>query len=131
MKAKIQFGNIDEEIGNCGENTGAIIIFRGIVRKKESGKDIAYLHYEAEIDLAEVELKKILEEAKNNFKIIDASAIHRIGDIRPGEESLFVSVLSEHREEGFRCCMFIVDSIKNRLPIWKQDVYEDGTKKWH
>ncbi len=131
MRAKVQFDSIVQDYGEYEENTGSIIIFKGIVRRKEGSRNISYLHYEAEINIAEEEMIKILGEAMNNFKIIDANAVHRIGNIKPGEVSLLVTVFSEHREEGFRSCIYIVDNIKTRVPIWKQDVFEDGTMRWH
>lgn len=131
MKVSIQYEKIVEEDLYIHENTGSEITFKGIVRKVDQNNRILFLHYEAEIELANKELVNILHEAKNIFKIIDAVAIHRIGDIYPGETSLYVKVISEHREEGFEACKFIVDSIKTKVPIWKEDVYEDGTRKWH
>lgn len=131
MKASIQLEKIIDEDLQIDDKTGSEITFRGIVRRKDGGKGILFLHYEAEVGLANNELQNIVNEAKNIFNIIDVVAIHRIGNISPGETSLIVKVISEHREEGFKACMFIVDNIKTRVPIWKEDVYEDGTRKWH
>ena len=113
------------------EEIGSIVYFKGIVRKTENGKPLKFLHYEAEMELGNQEIGKIIAESKEKFGIHDADVIHRVGDLKPGDVSLFVEVYSSHRDEGFEACKYIVDEIKRRVPIWKQDVYEDGTKSWH
>ncbi|MEM4778801.1 MAG: molybdenum cofactor biosynthesis protein MoaE [Thermoplasmatales archaeon] len=110
---------------------GSSVTFEGIVRRDEGGKELSFLLYEAERDLAERELMNILEEAKQKYHFEDAIAVHRIGKLAPGERSLFVRVFSEHRKEGFEGCIYIVDELKRRLPIWKKDIYNDGSEKWH
>ena len=112
-------------------NVGSTVTFQGIVRKSESSRDLSHLFYDADEKLATVEINKILEEAKEKYGFIDAVAIHRIGIVKPGETSLFVAVNSTHRKEGFDACIFIVDAIKERLPIWKKDHFVDGTESWH
>lgn len=112
-------------------NTGSVVTFEGIVRKTESSKELLHLFYEAEKELAENELNKILEEAFTKFTLIDALAVHRVGIVKPGELSLLVSVSSSHRKEGFEACRYIVEEIKTRLPIWKKDHFVDGTETWH
>ncbi len=131
MKASIQDNPIRDDIIIKDLNTGAVVTFKGIVRQEEGGRTLQFLHYESETDLALKEMEKIIQEALDLFKIKDAYAVHRIGDLKPGEVSLFVVVQSEHRDEGFKACIYIVDSIKSRVPIWKEDVYEDGDRKWH
>ncbi len=110
---------------------GSIITFQGIVRKTESSRELEYLFYEAEEKLATEELTRLLTEAKEKFNLIDALAVHRIGIVNPGEISLLVVVNSGHRNEGFKACSFIVDAIKERLPIWKKDHFVDGEETWH
>ncbi|MEM0141379.1 MAG: molybdenum cofactor biosynthesis protein MoaE [Thermoplasmatales archaeon] len=133
MIAKIQENEIipsdfPEDVGN---KTGAIVMFEGIVRKYEGNKELSFLYYEAEQAMAEKELMKILMEAKARYAIQDAMAVHRIGRLMPGERSLLVKVASSHRKEGFEACLFIVDELKERVPIWKKDIYKDGTEQWH
>ncbi len=111
--------------------TGAEVSFEGIVRKTESGKELAHLFYDSDEKLAGSEMNKILEEAKEKFKLIDAVAVHRVGIVKPGEISLYVAVYSSHRREGFEACSHIVEEIKARLPIWKKDHFIDGSESWH
>ncbi|MGC8563051.1 MAG: molybdenum cofactor biosynthesis protein MoaE [Thermoplasmata archaeon] len=112
-------------------NVGSTVTFQGIVRNIESSRELSHLFYDADEKLATTEINKILEEAKERYGLIDAIAIHRIGIVKPGETSLFVAVNSTHRKEGFDGCKFIVDAIKERLPIWKKDHFVDGTESWH
>lgn len=112
-------------------NVGSTVTFQGIVRNIESSRELSHLFYDADEKLATTEINKILGEAKERYGLIDAIAIHRIGIVKPGETSLFVAVNSTHRKEGFDGCKFIVDAIKERLPIWKKDHFVDGTESWH
>jgi molybdopterin synthase catalytic subunit len=133
VKGSIQIEPIDTaallKSGNL--EIGSIVIFEGIVRAEESSKELRHLFYDAEAEMAEGELNKILGEASSRFNLIDAVAVHRIGIVKPGEISLFVAVSSKHRKEGFEACDFIVEAIKQRLPIWKKDHFADGTEAWH
>ena len=133
MKGVIQRESIDvSKLLELREsNVGSTVTFQGIVRKSESSRDLSHLFYDADEKLATVEINKILEEAKEKYGFIDAVAIHRIGIVKPGETSLFVAVNSTHRKEGFDGCKFIVDAIKERLPIWKKDHFVDGSESWH
>ena len=133
MKGVIQRESIDaSKLSEPRElNVGSTVTFQGIVRDTESSRELSHLFYDADEKLATVELNKILEEAKEKYGLIDAIAIHRIGIVKPGETSLFVAVNSTHRKEGFDGCKFIVDAIKERLPIWKKDHFVDGSESWH
>ena len=133
MKGVIQRESIDASklLEPRELNVGSTVTFQGIVRNTESSRELSHLFYDADEKLATVEINKILEEAKEKYGLIDAIAIHRIGIIKPGETSLFVAVNSTHRKEGFDGCKFIVDAIKERLPIWKKDHFVDGSELWH
>ena len=133
MKGVIQRESIDASklLEPSELNVGSTVTFQGIVRNTESSRELSHLFYDADEKLATVEINKILEEAKEKYGLIDAIAIHRIGIIKPGETSLFVAVNSTHRKEGFDGCKFIVDAIKERLPIWKKDHFVDGSESWH
>ncbi len=122
---------VEDPFRDRGHDIGAVVTFLGVVRDKESSKELKHLFYEADETLASEEMNKVLDEAIKKYSLIDAIAIHRIGIINPGEISLFVAVCSMHRKESFEACSFIVDSIKERLPIWKKDHFVDGSESWH
>jgi molybdopterin synthase catalytic subunit len=133
VKGRIQKEPIDisDPFRGRDHSIGAVVTFQGVVRSTEASRELKHLFYEADERLASDEMNKVLEEAVTKYKLIDAIAVHRIGVIKPGETSLFVAVGSTHRKEGFEACDYIVDSIKERLPIWKKDHFVDGTESWH
>ncbi len=133
MKGQIQTSPIDyaSYIGSSDHGVGSTVTFHGIVRNMESSKELKYLFYEADEKLAIEEMNRILEDATKKFNLIEAKAVHRIGIVKPGETSLLIVVHSQHRKEGFEACEYIVDAIKERLPVWKKDHFLDGSESWH
>lgn len=109
---------------------GAIVTFQGTVRRFSGDIEVTRLYYEAYREMAVKSIKQIADEAKERFGIIDYSIIHRIGDIDLTEDSVIVSVSSEHREEAFSACKFIIDRIKIETPIWKKDIAVSGEATW-
>ncbi len=132
MKVVISENSLDitkvfSEIGKDG--CGSVVIFTGIVRGKNRGKEVIRLEYEVYKEMAEDEIMRICEEAKEKFGLKDAVVIHRIGILYPGEVAVVVAVSSGHRKEGFEGCKYIIDEIKKRVPIWKKEVFVDG-EEW-
>jgi molybdopterin synthase catalytic subunit len=104
--------------------TGAVVVFEG---KPRDDNGIVALHYEVYDNMALKELQKIRNEALKRFPVIEILVYHRKGEVKVGETSFVVLVFSEHRREAFECCSWIVDEVKKRVPIWKREVYSDGT----
>jgi molybdopterin synthase catalytic subunit len=100
--------------------TGAIVDFVGVVRPIEDGRQIEGIEYEAHREMAEHQLKRIVEQAMEEFGLKLVILHHRIGFIAVGEPSLFLRVASLHRSEGFLASQWIVDELKKKVPIWKQ-----------
>jgi molybdopterin synthase catalytic subunit len=99
---------------------GAVVDFWGVVRPIEDGREIEGIDYEAHREMAEHQLKRIAEKAAQRFGLQLVIVHHRIGFIAVAEASLFLRVASQHRSEGFRASQWIVDELKNRVPIWKR-----------
>jgi len=99
---------------------GAVIDFWGIVRPIEDGREIDGIDYDAHREMAEHQLKRIAEQAVEQFGLKFVIVHHRIGFIAVGEASLFLRVASSHRSEGFRASQWIVDELKKKVPIWKR-----------
>jgi len=110
---------------------GAIVTFLGVTRGIDDGDDreIAYLDYDAYIEMAEEQMERIGEEAKSKFSIAEVCVLHRVGKVAVGEASVGIVVSSPHREDGFLACKYIIDRIKEITPIWKKEVWEGG-EKW-
>ena len=105
---------------NFHGDAGATIEFWGVVRRFEGGREIDGIDYEAHRQMAEHQLKRIAEQAAEEFGLKFVAIHHRIGFIAVGEPSLIVSVASPHRGEGFRAAQWIVDELKKKVPIWKR-----------
>ncbi len=134
MMVKIQEGKIDlQELIDMTRNaeSGALVTFQGTVRRFSGDTEVTSLHYEAYEDMAVKKMKRILDEAREKFSVMDINVIHRIGNIPLTEDSVAICVSSEHREDAFKACKHVIDSIKTDVPIWKQDIVPNGEKKWH
>lgn len=109
---------------------GAYVEFEGRVRNHSNGREVQRLDYEAYHELAESEGKGLLQDAIEQFDVIDAAAVHRVGTLDLGEVAVWIGVVAAHRADAFRACAFCIDQIKARLPIWKKETYADGEAEW-
>ena len=103
-------------------NTGAIVVFDGIVRYD----DICEMELEAYEDVALQELEKIAREATEQFNLLHVDIIHRIGRLAVGENILIIVVGAGHREEAYGGSRFIIEEIKAGVPIWKKELTKNG-----
>ncbi len=109
---------------------GAFVSFEGWARDHNDGKSVAALEYEALVPLCEAEAASILNEAKEKFEVLRAVCLHRTGRLQIGDMAVWVGVTASHRDAAFKACRYIIDEIKNRLPIWKKEFYKDGDTQW-
>jgi molybdopterin/thiamine biosynthesis adenylyltransferase/molybdopterin synthase catalytic subunit/rhodanese-related sulfurtransferase len=109
---------------------GGYASFEGWVRNLNEGAPVTALEYEAFAPLAAKEAERILNAAANRFGVDHAACIHRVGKLAVGELAVWVGVSAPHRDEAFRACRFIIDEVKQRLPIWKKEYYENGDSGW-
>jgi molybdopterin synthase catalytic subunit len=105
---------------------GAVVVFDGIVRNHTRGRQTLYLDYEAYDKLATRQMKELIGEAIRRFAIRDAWIIHRLGRLRIGETSVLIIVASAHRGPAFDACRWLIDTLKQTVPIWKQETFADG-----
>ena len=105
---------------------GGVVTFLGTTRDDTDGRRVLYLEYEAYEGMAEKMLARIADEIRERWGIADVSIAHRFGRLEIGEVSLVVAVASPHRSEAFAACQYAVDRIKQNVPIWKKEVFEDG-----
>ena len=108
------------------EANGAVVTFLGTTRIQTRGKQVLYLEYEAYEEMAQKMLTRIVEEIRQEWNIEYVSIAHRFGRLEIGEISLVAAVGSPHRGEAFSACQYIVNRIKENVPIWKKEVFEDG-----
>lgn len=109
---------------------GACVTFEGWVRNHNEGRDVLRLDYQAYALLAVAEGESILAEASTRFAIRSARAIHRTGSLAIGDLAVWVGVSADHRGAAFDACRWIIDEVKLRVPIWKNEHYADGDSGW-
>jgi molybdopterin synthase catalytic subunit len=114
------------ELPGCG----GYAAFEGLVRNVNDGRRVTRLDYEAYDELALKEMRRICEEALERFGLQFARAYHRRGSLAIGDVAVAIQVLTGHRGEAFAGCRYVIDQIKERVPIWKKEFYEDGTTEW-
>ena len=107
---------------------GAVVTFLGTTRDNFEGKRVLTLEYEAFDEMALKKLEEVCQELATEFGLDDIAIGHRTGTVAIGEISLVVAVGSPHRKDGFYACHKAVDRIKEMVPIWKKEVYEDGSR---
>ncbi len=110
--------------------SGGFCSFEGWVRDSNEGKNVSGLEYEAYAELALIEGAAIVEEAKARFDILTVQSVHCTGNLKVGDLAVWVGVSAAHRDHAFRACRYIIDEIKQRLPIWKKEHYLDGATAW-
>ena len=109
---------------------GGAVSFEGRVRNINKGKKVTLLEYQVYEEMAVLEGKKVVEEAFKLFPIKDAVCVHRYGQLKIGERAVWILVTSKHRKEAFKACQYIIDEVKNRVPLWKKEFYEDESEAW-
>jgi molybdopterin synthase catalytic subunit len=109
---------------------GAVASFVGIVRDHDHGKAVKALFYECYPSMAEKELEAIVREAHRRWTLEDVRVIHRVGLLKIGDVAVAIAVFSAHRDEAFLACRYVIEQIKERAPIWKKQIFEDGTAEW-
>ena len=108
---------------------GATVTLDGYVRQFTRGRETLYLVYEAYEPMALKEMKKLVDEAHENFEISNVGVVHRTGHLEIGETSVVISIAAPHRGAAFEACEWFIRELKRRVPIWKKEVYADG-EKW-
>jgi MoaE-MoaD fusion protein len=106
--------------------TGAIVTFVGTVRNNARGRTVVSLDYEAYPPAAERMLRQIGDEIQERWSIEACAIIHRVGHLAVAEASVAIAVSSAHRGDAFDACRYAIDRIKEIVPIWKKEFYEDG-----
>ena len=108
------------------DEDGAIVTFEGVVRSSTRGKSVRFLEYEAYEPMAIKKLEEVGAMVKTKFDIRDIAIVHRLGHMDVGECSTVIVIAAAHRVEAFDACRFAIDTIKQIVPIWKKEFYEDG-----
>jgi MoaE-MoaD fusion protein len=105
---------------------GAVVVFEGVVRNHTRNRRTLYLDYEAYEAMALAKLETLRGEARRTYAVRDIAIMHRIGRLEIGEVSVVIVVASAHRAAAFDACRWIIDTLKQTVPIWKKEYFEDG-----
>ena len=109
---------------------GAIVVFEGCARNHHGGLDVEGLAYEAFVPMAVTELGRLRAQAMERFQLLRCLIHHRIGPVPLTEAAVVVVTASPHRREAFEASMWIMDRIKESVPIWKLERYREGGDAW-
>jgi len=109
---------------------GAVVMFLGVSRRMTRGRETTELTYQAYEAMAAKELERLEAEARERWPLVECSIVHRLGIVPLGEASVAVSVASAHRREAFDAGEWLIDTLKERVPIWKQEHWADGATQW-
>jgi molybdopterin synthase catalytic subunit len=108
---------------------GGIASFVGVVRDHHEGRGVVRLTYSAYAPMVEAECDRILREAEQRWSVAVALQ-HRIGTLEVGEVAIVAAAAAAHRDAAFEACRYVVEQVKRRAPIWKREVYADGSTAW-
>jgi molybdopterin synthase catalytic subunit len=110
---------------------GAVVAFLGVARERsDDGRSVEGLSYEAYPVLALAQMREIAAEAEQRFGPCRIACLHRVGTLALGEASVAVAVAAPHRAAAFDACEYVIDELKARVAIWKQEHYRDGETGW-
>ena len=127
-ETKIDPGALVAEVGRS--DSGATVLFLGTVRDHSDGKEgVTHLVYEAYIEHVEARIREVCQEASQQWPILSVVVEHRTGRVELGEASVAVAVSTAHRGDAFDAGEFIIDELKARAPIWKQENWPGG-QEW-
>ena len=108
---------------------GGEAVFVGAVRDHDDGRAVERLGYTAHPSALEV-LREVAERVAAKHPVIGLAAVHRVGDLRVGDLAVVVAVSCAHRGDAFEACRALIDDLKESVPIWKHQVFRDGTQEW-
>ena len=109
---------------------GAVVSFLGTVRQFTDGRETASLDYEAYPEMAERKMRELEQEARTRWPIIKSAIVHRVGHLQLGEVSVAIAVSCPHRTQAFEACQFLMEKIKESVPIWKCENWTSGESEW-
>jgi len=113
----------------ANDSAGAVVSFAGVARDHDDGGGVVELEYEAPPSASKV-LDEIVTEFGADPAVYGAAVSHRVGRLTVGDVALAAAVSTAHRAVAFAVCARLVDEVKTRLPVWKRQLFTDGTEEW-
>ena len=109
---------------------GAVTLFLGTVREFTRGVQTSWLEYEAYPEMARASMAELAAEASQRFTVTKIAISHRTGTMALGEISVAIAVSAPHRDQAFEAGRWLIDTLKERVPIWKKEHFADGREEW-
>ena len=119
----------DEEVAALragSKRMGGIATFTGCARDFSEGREVTKISFDAYGSMAMAEMNRLRDEAIARFKLLDARIVHRIGVVGAGEQIVFIAAGAEHRAPALQACHWLIDELKQRVPIWKKEITPQG-----
>jgi molybdopterin synthase catalytic subunit len=114
----------------AASDAGAVLLFLGTTREYTRGRRTESLDYECYAVMAEKKLRELAQEAHRRWPILKTCIVHRLGHLEIGQASIAIAVSSPHRQDAFAAGQWLIDTIKQEVPIWKKENWADGTAEW-
>jgi len=127
-ESPIDYAALTERVRS--DQAGAVCLFLGTVRELTGDRRTTALEYEAYPAMALRKLGELEEEARRRWPILEVALVHRLGHLGLGEVSVAVAVSCPHRHQAFDACRWLIDTLKEVVPVWKKELWADGTTEW-
>jgi molybdopterin synthase catalytic subunit len=124
----IDYASLTESVRSNA--AGAVVLFLGTVREITNGRQTIALNYEAFPEMAKAKCEQLIAEARDKWPIVKAAIVHRLGRLELGDVSVAIAVSAPHREQAFAAGKYLIDRLKEIVPIWKKENWADGTTEW-
>ncbi len=108
---------------------GGVAVFVGAVRNHDGGRSVARLEYTAHPSV-DATMRSVADEIVARYDVIALAAVHRVGRLAVGDTAVVTAAACAHRGEAFEACRSLIDDLKRQLPIWKHQIFADGTEEW-
>jgi molybdopterin synthase catalytic subunit len=109
---------------------GAVVLFLGTTRRVTNGRETESLDYECFAEMARAKLAELEAEARRRWPLVECAIVHRLGHLEIGEASVAVAVSTAHRQAAFEAGQWLIDTLKEVVPIWKKENWADGLSQW-
>ena len=128
ITSPIDYQALTEQVRS--RRAGAVCLFLGTTREITGEKQTSWLDYEAYAGMATQSLTRLEAESRRLWTLTDVAIVHRTGRVDLGEISVAIAVSAPHRADAFAACQWLMDQIKEAVPIWKRERWADGTEEW-
>ena len=129
VRIQVEDFSQDDEINALrasSKRIGGIATFLGCARDFSEGREVSEISFDAYGSMALAEMNGLRSEAIEKFALIDARLVHRIGTVKGGDNIVFIAAAAEHRAAAFDACRWLIDELKQRVPIWKKEITPEG-----